>query len=177
MALRPQPTLFFRPCGPPGARNRLSPSIQLHANHSAVLWAPLTNTSVPCPQRAQRFLPTDLVFVGVFPNLQDLKLSCSSLKDERESTADATLTPPSIPPLQGWLILTFFTRENLVKVMIVLFGGLRFRSMDLFGVKCVRLLLAACTETLETLRLYPSDQYGGWSPEKIEENRTQVNDS
>ena len=40
--------------------------------------------------------------------------------------------------------------------MISLFGGLRFRQMDLFGVKCVQLLLDACAETLETLRFYPT---------------------
>ena len=44
--------------------------------------------------------------------------------------------------------------------MIALFGGLRFRHMDLFKVRCVRLLLDACAESLETLRLYPTDQYG-----------------
>jgi len=47
-----------------------------------------------------------------------------------------------------------------VKDMITLFGGLRFRCMDLFRVKCVRLLLDACENTLETLRLYPTDRYG-----------------
>ena len=47
-----------------------------------------------------------------------------------------------------------------MKDMIVFFSGLRFRSMELFRVKCVQLLLDACTETLETLKLYPSDPYG-----------------
>jgi len=46
-----------------------------------------------------------------------------------------------------------------VEDMIALFGGLHFRYMDLFGVKCARLLLAACAETLEVLRLYPTDPY------------------
>ena len=32
--------------------------------------------------------------------------------------------------------------------------------MDLFRVKCVRLLLDTCAETVETLRLYPTDSYG-----------------
>ena len=32
--------------------------------------------------------------------------------------------------------------------------------MDLFRVKCVRLLLGACAGTLEWLRLYPTDPYG-----------------
>ena len=57
-------------------------------------------------------------------------------------------------------MLTCFRREDLVKNMIDLFGGLHFRHMDLFRVQCVRLLLDACTETLETLRLYPTDPYG-----------------
>ena len=47
-----------------------------------------------------------------------------------------------------------------MKDMIAFFGGLRFRYMDLFKVECVRLLLGACTKTLEALRLYPTDPYG-----------------
>ena len=50
--------------------------------------------------------------------------------------------------------------ERLVKDMIAIFGGLCFRSMDLFRVKYMQLLLGACTETLETLRLYPLDPDG-----------------
>ena len=100
-----------------------------------------------------------LYFIGLFPNLQDLKLHYNSPKDEGESTADAMLVPLSIPPLRGRLTLTCFTRKKLVRDMIVLFGGLRFSSMDIFRVKCVQLLLNACAETLETLRLYPTDRY------------------
>jgi len=44
--------------------------------------------------------------------------------------------------------------------MITFFGGLCFRCMDLFRVNCVQLLLDACVETLERLRLYPTDPYG-----------------
>ena len=112
-----------------------------------------------------------LYFIGLFPNLQDLKINYPLPNDEQESEADAALIPPSIPPLRGRLILTCFTRENLVKDMIVLFGGLRFRHMDLYRVKCVRLLLDACTETLETLRLYPTDPYG---EEFLERRRKQT---
>ena len=101
-----------------------------------------------------------LYFIGLFPNLQDLKLHYSDPEDEEESTADATLVPLSIPPLRGRLTLTCFTREKLVRDMIALFGGLRFSHMDVFRVGCVQLLLDACAETLETLRLYPIDKYG-----------------
>ena len=100
-----------------------------------------------------------LYFIGLFPNLQDLKLNYYFEEEEHESEDDAALVPLSIPPLRGRLILTCFTREMLVKDMIDLFGGLRFRCMDLFRVKCVRLLLDACAESLERLRLYPSDPY------------------
>ena len=44
-----------------------------------------------------------------------------------------------------------------MKDMITLLGGLRFRHMDLFKVNCAQLVLGACAETLETLRLYPTD--------------------
>ena len=117
-----------------------------------------------------------LYFIGLFPNLQDLKLNYPLPADEKESTADATLTPLSVPPLRGCLTLTCFTRQKLVKDMIALFGGLRFCRMDLFRVNCVRLLLDECADTLETLRLYPTEPYG----EKIfgrKRERAQVIDS
>ncbi|KAF9780961.1 hypothetical protein BJ322DRAFT_1112347 [Thelephora terrestris] len=98
-------------------------------------------------------------FIGFFPNLQDLKLHYPVLRDEEENTLDTTPDPLSSPPLRGRLTLTLFTREQIVKDMITLFGGLRFRHMDLFGVKCLPLLLEECAETLETLRLYPTDPY------------------
>jgi hypothetical protein len=101
-----------------------------------------------------------LYLIGFFPNLQDLKLCYPEPLNEEESAADSAPTPLHKPPLCGRLTLTCFTREEIVKDMVTLFGGLRFRYMDLFRVKCVKLLLDACAETLETLRLYPTDPYG-----------------
>jgi len=101
-----------------------------------------------------------LYFIGLFPNLQDLKFHCSLPADGQESTADTALVPLSVPPLRGRLTLARFAREGLVRDMITYFGGLRFRSMDLFKVECVRLLLYECRKTLETLRFYPTDPYG-----------------
>jgi len=72
-----------------------------------------------------------LYFIGFFPNLQDLKICYNIPMDVREGTAGVDLTPLSVPPLCGRLTLTCFTREKLVKDMITLFGGLRFRYMDL----------------------------------------------
>ena len=101
-----------------------------------------------------------LYFIGLFPNLQDLKLCYNRSVERQEGAADMDLIPLSVPPLCGRLTLLFFTKERLVKDMITFFGGLRFRYMELFRVKCVRLLLGACAGTLEGLRLYPTDPYG-----------------
>jgi hypothetical protein len=56
--------------------------------------------------------------------------------------------------------MTCFTRVDLLKDMINLFRGIRFRSMDLFNVCEMQFLLGACAETLETLRVYPTDPRG-----------------
>ena len=101
-----------------------------------------------------------LYFIGLFANLQDLKLQYSEPTDEPEDTSDATPIPLSTPPLQGWLRLVCFTKEDLVRDMITVFGGLRFHHMDLFEVSCSQLLLSECAKTLETLRLYPADAHG-----------------
>ena len=47
-----------------------------------------------------------------------------------------------------------------MKDMITFFGGIHFSHVDLFRVKCAGLLLDACADTLEVLRLYPTDPYG-----------------
>jgi len=99
-------------------------------------------------------------FIGLFQHLEDLKLLYNSVKFRKEPANDLALIPPFVPPLQGRLTLTCFTRVGLLKDMIDLFGGIRFRHMDLFHVEGTRLLLDACAETLETLRLYPTDPLG-----------------
>ena len=101
-----------------------------------------------------------LYFIGLFPNLQDFKLLYDFTISRRENTADATLIPLSTPPLRGRLTLINCEKRILMKEMITLFDGLRFRHMDIFGVTFARALLDACAETLETLRLYPSDPVG-----------------
>ena len=53
--------------------------------------------------------------------------------------------------------MTCFTRVGILEDMIDLFGGIWFRYMELFCVHGMRLLLDACTETSETLQLYPHD--------------------
>ncbi|KAF9789279.1 hypothetical protein BJ322DRAFT_1041722 [Thelephora terrestris] len=97
-----------------------------------------------------------LYFIGLFPNLQDLKLHCCRSIGELKAPADATLIPLSTPPLRGWLRLICFKEDEIVKDMVTLFGGLRFRYLDLAEVSCTQLLLYECAGALETLRLYPT---------------------
>jgi len=61
--------------------------------------------------------------------------------------------------------MTYFTRVGLLEDMVHLFGGIRFRHMDLYKVDRMRLLLDACSRTLETLRLYPTCQGEEASPD------------
>jgi len=51
--------------------------------------------------------------------------------------------------------MTSVTNVNLLKDMVRLFGGIRFRYVDLFNVAGVQLWVDACAGILETLRLYP----------------------
>ena len=119
------------------------------------------DASIPCSEQPEGSFRQIMYFVGLFPNLQDLKLCYNFRSDsleEQDDTADTELVPLSVPPLHGCLTLAYLQGEKLVKGMIAIFGGLRFRSVDLFRVDCVRLILGASTETLEILRLYPIDQ-------------------
>ena len=98
-------------------------------------------------------------FIGLFQHLEDLKLLYGWVDFQEEPADDLTLVPAFIPPLRGRLTMTCFTRVGILEDMIGLFGGIRFRYMDLFCVEGMRLLLGACAETLETLRLYPHDPH------------------
>ena len=101
-----------------------------------------------------------LHFVGLFQKLRDLKLVRfdATWGDVPEV---ATPAPPPFPkpPLDGWLTLGHCEREEFVGGMIALYGKLRFRCVNLFGVRYMRRVLDACVDTLETLQLHPqSDQ-------------------
>lgn len=130
---------LFRAHEPSRAWDQSPHNIDLYAKNSTVLRALLADASIPRSQGTQRFLPTGLIFRWILLNLQDCKLTYVTIEEIQESADDTELVPLSVPPLRGRLTLTCFTWENLVKDMIILFGGLRSRSMDPYMVKCAQL--------------------------------------
>ena len=101
-----------------------------------------------------------IYFIGLFQHLDDLTLLYNPDDPQDELVDDPMLVPSFTPPLRGQLVLTVFRKVDILKDMIDLFEGIRFRHMDLYDVHGVGLLLNACAETLETLRLYPADLRG-----------------
>jgi hypothetical protein len=97
-------------------------------------------------------------FVGLFEHLEDFMLHGCSLLEETED--DLGLVPLFTPPLKGRLEAWYLEEMSLFKVMIDLFGGLRFCEMNIFDVPETRLLLSACSETLLTIQLHPTDPHG-----------------
>jgi len=137
--------------------SRFMPELQRHFGHFLLTVRSLV---LRTPRGSHQQI---IYFIGLFRHLEDLKL-VFRLPDpnptEEVPVGDLTLIPPFAPPLRGRLTMTSSRRVGLVEDMIRLFGGIRFRSMDLFYVGGTRLLLNACVETLETLRLYPTDPRG-----------------
>ena len=107
-------------------------------------------------------------FIGMFRHLQDLKLLYNYRSMQKFAGSSIVLPLPlthPTPPLRGRLTMTCFTRVGILEAMVEMFGGIRFRQMDLFDVCGMRLLLDASASTLQTLRLYQNDPRGeGVSP-------------
>ena len=100
-----------------------------------------------------------LYFLGLFPKLDDIEIEyypTAKLDPSPPNPGFELAVPFSVPSLRGQLKLTHFTSETVFRDMITLFGGLRFRYMDLFSVEGSRLLLEACADTLHAVRVYPS---------------------
>ena len=102
-----------------------------------------------------------LFFIGLFQRLEHLSLYNITLRPgDVEPADDPTLIPPSSPPLGGRLIVQNVKRHDLIKDMVRLFGGIRFRRMHIWDAAETRLLLNACAKTLWRLQLHPNDPRG-----------------
>ena len=97
-----------------------------------------------------------LDFLRLFPKLDDIEILYYHCRLETPRPLDDKFVP-----ITGWLrgrsILHMFSDEGLLKDMVVVFGGLRFTSMDLQYVQGIPFLLKACAATLETFCVHSVD--------------------
>ena len=96
-----------------------------------------------------------IFFIGLFQHLENLSLFYESPGGNPEE--DLTLIPPFTPPLRGRLISWSWTTAGLFRDMFHLFGGMNFKTLNLFNASETRFLLRACAKTLQVLRLHPND--------------------
>ena len=132
--------------------SKFMPGVERYFGHFAPT---LRSISLTISSGTQRQL---LYFLALFPNLDDIEIENYPIMDPDAATNhDSEVAVPfSVPSLRGQLKLTHFPSETISRDMITLFGGLRFRYMDLFSVEGSRLLLGACADTLRTVRVYPA---------------------
>ena len=62
-----------------------------------------------------------IFIIGLFQHLEDVKLLYDSVDFQEEPADDLTLIPSFVPPLQGRLTMTCFTRVGILEDMIGLF--------------------------------------------------------
>ena len=109
--------------------SKFMPELQRHFGHFLLTVRSLVLRS---PGGSHRQI---IYFIGLFRHLEDLKLAFRPPSPTEEApVGDLTVIPSFAPPLRGRLTMRFSMREELVEDMIRLFGGIQFRSMDLFYV-------------------------------------------
>ena len=128
----------------------LMPKIQKYFGH---LLPRLQSLSLSKAKGSNRQI---IFFIGLFQRLEDLTvLGIAYDPRRRRPFEDQTLTPPSTPPLRGRLVVR--KRPYFLEEMIKLFGGIQFRYMSVCSAGEPQLLLNACTETLEAVKLCSFD--------------------
>ena len=101
-------------------------------------------------------------FLSLFPNLDDVEIQLAYTYNNCQIIPDTELVPFYAPKLRGRLALRRFGWAETWADLILSCGGLRFRYMDLHGGEsCLPILLEACAETLETLRISMPDGSAG----------------
>ena len=154
-------------------------ALDLHAFTSPSHWAQLyfghfaptlRSLTLRRPQGTRREL---IYFLGLFPNLDDLKLVSDWCFTQR-APPGAVLVPRSAPSLRGRLVLVQWgDGQDFLSDLSVLSGGLRFHHAVMTDMEpeCARLLLDRCAESLKTLRICSFDlnsigkrHSGGYSP-------------
>ena len=109
-----------------------------------------------------RCIPRQLsYFLSLFSTLDDIEISGGYTPQFQRTLPDPELVPFFTPKLRGRLTLNSFDWVKSWTYLTTSYGCLRFRYMDLYGAEsCGPILLKACAETLETLRLSLTDGPG-----------------
>lgn len=98
-------------------------------------------------------------FLSLFPNLDNIEIR--QFLTSNVQISNTRLFLPPAPKLRGQLTLHDFLSPEIWTYLISISGGLRFRGMVLRKVgTCASILLEACAETLERLRIYLTDDPG-----------------
>ena len=111
----------------------------------------LRSVALSCPRGTRRQL---LDFLRLFPMLDHISISNYDVRTQAHEALDPRQVLPIKGGLRGRLILENFGGERLLKDVIVAFGGMRFAFIDLQNTRGAQLLLEACADTLETVRIY-----------------------
>ena len=114
----------------------------------------VTSLTLASPKGSHQQL---IFFIGSFQHLEDLML-----EDDTSCTSEtgSALIPPFVPPLRGRLVAWGLRKAGLFRDMIDSFGGIKFGELDIFDVAETQLLLSACSDTLWSLQLDPTDPHG-----------------
>ena len=130
---------------------RFMPGIERYFEHFSPTLRSITLSDLHCtPRQLSRFL-------SLFSNLEDIEIR-NTHTYVSTTIPDTEPFPSSAPRLRGRLTLYNSGWVETWTHLISLSGGLRFRHMDLLNVgRCAPVLLEACAETLETLRIGARD--------------------
>ena len=117
----------------------------------------LRSIMLHCPRCTPRQLSH---FLSLFSNLDNIWIS--GIVPPSTIVPNTELVPFSTPKLRGRLVLAYFWGAGAWTYLIAPSNGLRFHYVDLCSVgDCAPVLLEACAETMETLRIHATDESAG----------------
>ena len=119
-------------------------------------FAPTLRSVASAHPRGNR--PQMLDFFRLFPKLDDIEIWRHFPVLDSGEVLHTQLVPIR-GGLRGRLTLTEFDEEGLLECIAIAFGGVKFTFMYLRRIRGMRLLLEACSDTLETLCLHPDAIY------------------
>lgn len=135
---------------------RFISDVKYYFGHFSPTLRSITLSNLHCTPRQLSY------FLSFFSNLDDVEILNTFTYAPNPTISDTELVALSTPKLGGRLVLNGSSWVDTWTHLATSCGGLRFRYMDLRkSATCMPVLLEACAETLETLRLYPTQDLIG----------------